>query len=510
MAESAVRTRFAPSPTGYLHVGGARTALFCWLFARKAGGNFLLRIEDTDQKRNTAEAAQAIFDGLNWLGLNWDEEPLYQSRRLEVYNAQFTKLLEAGRAYECFLSPEELEQKRSELTRAGGTAIGYRREWSQITDEQKKKYRDEGRVPVLRFKMPDRDITVDDQVFGPVTYPAAELEDFVIRKGDGFPTYHFAVVVDDAEMRISHVIRGQEHLGNTPKHIALQEALGLPTPTYAHLPILLNPDGSKISKRQLDDPAAWAKGLPPVRIADYIRRGFLPDAVINFLALLGWNPKDNREIMTRDEMVQAFDLRGINKTNAQWNTEKLNWMNQQYFAKMDAGKLVERIGEFFRAAQPNHPAASAPAETLAQILPLYRERAHTLVELADSCGFLFGESVKLDEAAVKKVLLKGDGLKQLAKAREILAGIEPFAAAPMEEAIKAYCDSKELGLGKVAQPIRVAVSGGTVSPPIFETLEVLGKARTLARIDAAIAAAKAMQAGPADPLPAGEKPASQS
>jgi glutamyl-tRNA synthetase len=524
MIDSAVRTRFAPSPTGYLHVGGARTALFCWLFARKAGGNFLLRIEDTDQKRNTAEAAQAIFDGLNWLGLNWDEEPLYQSRRLEVYNAFFKKLLEAGRAYECFLSPEELEQKRAELARPGGPAsqaggaqagepvprsLGYRREWGQITDEQKAKFRAEGRVPVLRFKMPDRDITVDDQVFGPVTYPTAELEDFVIRKGDGFPTYHFAVVVDDAEMRISHVIRGQEHLGNTPKHIALQEALGLPTPIYAHLPILLNPDGSKISKRQLDDPAAWAKGLPPVRIGDYLRRGYLPEAMINFLALLGWNPKDNREIMTREEMVEAFDLRGINKTNAQWNTEKLNWMNQQYFARMDAGKLVERIGGFFRAVQPDHPAASAPAETIAQLLPLYRERAHTLVELADSCGFLFGESVKLDEAAVKKVLLKGDGLAQLTKARKILADIEPFAAAAMDEAIKAYCDSKELGLGKVAQPIRVAVSGGTVSPPIFETLEVLGKPRTLARIDAAIAAAKAMQAAPADPSPPTDNPAEQ-
>lgn len=493
MPEMCIRTRFAPSPTGFLHVGGARTALFCWLFARKHSGNFLLRIEDTDQKRNTAEAAQAIFDGLNWLGLNWDEEPLYQSRRLEVYNAAFKKLIDAGLAYECYLTPEELERKRGELAKAGGGSFGYRREWAEISDEQRSKFRDEGRSPVLRFKMPGCDITVEDQVFGNVTYPAGELEDFVIRKGDGFPTYHFAVVVDDAEMRITHVIRGQEHLGNTPKHIALQEALGLATPAYAHLPILLNPDGSKISKRQDNNPELWAKGLPPVRIANYVQLGYLPDALVNFLALLGWNPGDAREIMTREELIEAFDLRRINKTNAQWNTEKLAWMNHQYFARMDADALVSRIGDFLAAVRPDHPAAAAPPEQIARLLPLYRERAHTLVELADSCAFLFGETVELDDAAVRKVLLKGDGLAQLGKIRQSLVGVEEWTVGGIETAIKTYCESAGVGLGKVAQPVRVAVSGGTVSPPIYETLEVLGRERTLVRIDAAIGKARQMQ-----------------
>jgi glutamyl-tRNA synthetase len=241
-----------------------------------------------------------------------------------------------------------------------------------------------------------------------------------------------------------------------------------------------------------------------VRIVNYAELGYLPEAFVNFLVMLGWNPKDNREIMTREEMVAAFDLGGINKTNAQWNTEKLAWMNQQYFQRMDADRLVTRIRQFFAKVAPQHPAAAAPADQIKQLLPLYRERAHTLVELADSCGFLFGDSVKLDEAAVKKVLLKGDGLDQLRKAREILGGtgFQPvggttsWTAAALESAIKGYCESSGVGLGKVAQPIRVAVSGGTVSPPIFDTLEVLGKERSLARIDAAIAAVVAMQQAP--------------
>ncbi len=510
IAPVTVRTRFAPSPTGYLHVGGARTALFCWLFARRHGGQFLLRIEDTDQRRNVAEAAQAIFDGLAWLGLDWDEPPVYQSQRLEIYDGHFKRLIESGRAYECFMTPEELERKRAEAQRQG-RYFRYDRRWAEITDEQRRKHLDAGRVPVLRFRMPDIDITVEDAVLGAVTTPAAELEDFVIRKADGFPVYHFAVVIDDAAMNVSHVIRGVEHLGNTPRHVALQDALGLPRPVYAHLPILLNPDGSKMSKRQVDDPSAWAKGLPPVRVRDYQGGGCLPEAMVNFLALLGWNPGDGREIISRDELTAAFSLDRVNKTNSRWDAEKLTWMNQRYFQQMAPGALVRRIGEFLGAFRPDHPAGGAPAERIERVLPLYRERAHSLAELADGCAFLFAERVTLDESAVKKVLLRndGEGLAHLRAVRPLLAGVELFDAAALEAALKVYCEQSGAGLGKVAQPIRVAVSGGTVSPPIFETLEVLGKERTLARIDEAIATATAIQAGASGDVPPASASASK-
>lgn len=486
-------TRFAPSPTGYLHVGGARTALFCWLYARGKGGQFLLRIEDTDQKRNTPEATQAILDGMAWLGLESDGEIAYQSQRLDLYNEHFKRLIDAGLAYECFMTPEELEVKRAEA-QAEKRDFRYQREWARITDEQKQKYRDEGRVPVLRLATPNEDITIHDEVFGDVTTPADQLDDFVIRKSDGFPTYHFAVVVDDATMGVTHVIRGQEHLGNTPRHVALQQALGFERPTYAHLPILLNPDGSKISKRQLDE---WGKGKVPVKIVDYQRLGYLPEALVNFLALLGWNPGDGREVMTLDEITASFSLDRIIQSNARFDLEKLDWMNGQYIQHMDEDLLIRRLSEFL--APREHAASGAPADALRPIVPLYRPRARTLVDFAEASGFFFTDTVELDDAAVKKVLLKGEptGLEHLQAAREILAAVEPFDAQPLEEAVKAYCESQQAGLGKVAQPIRIAVSGGTVSPPIFDTLAVLGKQRSLERIDAAIAKVSAQPEEPA-------------
>ncbi|MCG3178915.1 MAG: Glutamate--tRNA ligase [Phycisphaerae bacterium] len=481
---SAVVTRFAPSPTGYLHVGGARTALYSWLFARKQGGRFLLRIEDTDQKRNTEEAAAAIFEGLRWLDLGWDAEPVYQSQRLDIYNEYFRKLIDAGRAYECFVTPAELEAYRAQAREQKRDFI-YKREWARITDAQRQKFIDEGRQPVLRLAMPEQAITVDDRVFGQVTTAAEQLEDFVIRKSDGFPTYHMAVVIDDALMGVTHVIRGQEHLGNTPKHIALQDALGLSRPTYAHLPILLNPDGSKISKRQ-DNPEMWSKGFPPVRVGDYQRRGYLPEALVNFLALLGWNPGDGRELMTRDELIAAFGPDRIVQSNARFNLEKLDWMNQQYIQGSPPDVLVRRLREFL--AGTDYAAARADDAQLAALAPLYRQRARTLAEFAETSGFFFADAVELDPKAVEKVLLADDGagLAELKRVRDLIASADPFEAVPMEEAFKAHCESLGLKLGKVAQPIRVAISGGTVSPPIFDTLVAIGREKSLARIDAAI------------------------
>jgi glutamyl-tRNA synthetase len=538
-----VVTRFAPSPTGYLHVGGARTALFSFLLARHFGGQFLLRIEDTDLARSTETAVHQLLDDLRWLGLDWDNQELvFQSKRLDKYNAIIDDLIARGLAYKAYETAAELDEQRKAAEKQKKTYI-YRR--PQLTDDQKRQYEAENRAHVVRFATPVKDYYFDDAVLGPHQgVNATQVQDFVIRKSDGMPTYHFAVVVDDAEMEITHVLRGQEHLLNTVNHIALQEALGYPRPIYAHLPIILNTDGSKMGKRDRDKlirqrAQNWLKtnkkfatdlstastlpvsrledwlndvakqldipeqqqlmrviglrdsDLPEILVHDFRKNGYLPEAMLNFLALLGWNAGGDRERMTTDELIQLFTIEGIGKSNAKFNREKLLAFNTEAAASADSGRLVRAFRDYL-ATNPESPLNRADDAQLAKMLEM-KKGFRLLRDVDETSRFLFLSDAEIvyQSDAVQKVLKKGDGqgLTVLRDLKPLLANIADWTHTAIESAINGYGAEKQLGLGKIAQPLRVAVSGGTISPPIFESLEFLGKDKTLARIDRCLSTA---------------------
>jgi glutamyl-tRNA synthetase len=534
MPASTVVTRFAPSPTGYLHVGGARTALFSWLAARHAGGKFLLRIEDTDLARSTQQATQQLIQDLRWLGLHWDNaELVYQSKRLHIYNRIFDDLIRRNLAYKAYETGEQLDAMRKDAEKHKRAFI-YRR--PQLTDEQIREYESEKRPHVVRFAIPVKDYHFDDVVLGPGQGVAAtQVQDFVIRKSDGMPTYHFAVVVDDAEMGITHVLRGQEHLLNTVNHIALQEALGYARPIYGHLPIILNSDGSKMGKRDRDKkirhatmmwlrnskktvedlalssslPASRLKewidddgkqlsngeqsqllshvglkkiDLPEIQVHDFRENGYLPEVLLNFLALLGWNPGGDKEQMSIDEIVQLFEIKDIGKSNAKFNREKLLAFNTDAGAKASPQRMVAAMRDYL-AVNPDSPLNKATDEQLAALIKM-KAGLRVLRDCDESSRFLFmsDDQIVYDPQAVEKVLKKQNGFAVLADLQPRLEAISDFKAEPIEKMIEAYCAEKQLALGKVAQPIRVAISGGTISPPIFQSLEFLGKNATLTRI----------------------------
>lgn len=476
-------TRFAPSPTGYLHVGGARTAFFCWLLARQAGGRFILRIEDTDQARSTEESTRKILEDMRWLGLNWDEGPevggahgpYFQSQRLAIYRQYADKLLAQGRAYKCFETPEELKAAR-EATKG----YKYDRAGLRLTPEQVAAYEREGRPWVMRFLMPDKDITVHDAILGDVTMRAAELEDFVILKSDGFPTYHFAVVIDDYLMQVTHVLRGQEHLMNTPKHIALQEALGFPCPVYAHLPVIFNMEGGKMSKREKEKALKAGRQPPEIDVHDFRAAGYMPEALLNFLALLGWSPGEDRELMAIPEITERFSVDRIGKTNAKFDREKLRAFNTEYIKTASRDRLKEVIRQFL--AVTDYPLKLADEAMLDRMIELYQPRSRTLVEMAANSRFFFVDAVEYDSKAVEKVLKKEGGGAILAEIEARLAAVDPWTRDTLGKCLDGYAEEKQEKMGKIAQPIRVAVTGTTVSPPLYETLEVLGKERTLRRL----------------------------
>ena len=540
-----VVTRFAPSPTGYLHVGGARTALFSWLLARRHGadGKFLLRIEDTDLARSTEQATSQLLEDLRWLGLHWDNaELIYQSKRAQVYNAIIDRLIAEGKAYKAYETAEELDAMRKAAAAQKRDFLYRRRE---ISDAELRRFESEGRPHVVRFATPVREWRFDDAVLGSGQGVGPDqVQDFVIRKSDGMPTYHFAVVVDDAEMGITHILRGQEHTLNTVNHIALQEALGYSRPVYGHLPIIMNLDGSKMSKRDRDkkirqsaqlffkntkkspaDVAAAAAlapsrleqwlgdskqqldlpeqaalmhvigledaDLPEVLVHDFRKNGYLPQALLNFLALLGWNPGGDRELMTMDEMVSAFSIEGIGKSNARFDRTKLLAFNTQHGERTPPRELVSAFRAYLEV-NPDSPLTQASDDQLATIIEMTRG-FRLLREIDEKARFLFiaDDAVAYDADAVEKVLKKNDGqgLAVLRDLRDLLAGQADFSYSVLEAAIQKYGEAKQLGLGKIAQPLRVAVSGGTISPPIFQSLEFLGRERTLARIDRCLATA---------------------
>jgi glutamyl-tRNA synthetase len=458
-----VRTRFAPSPTGYLHIGGARTALFSWLYARRHGGQFILRIEDTDLERSTQPAVQAILDGMDWLDLKPDEGPFYQTQRFERYRQVADQLLKDGHAYYCYCSKQELEQMRAE----------------QLARKQKPRY--DGRCrglsaprtgiqPVIRFKNPlEGQTVVDDLVRGRVVFDNSELDDLIIVRSDGTPTYNFTVVVDDMDMRISHVIRGDDHLNNTPRQINIFNALKAQAPQYAHLPMILGPDGTKLSKRH-----------GAVSVMQYREDGYLAEALINYLVRLGWSHGD-QEIFSRDEMVEHFDIQDVNKSASAINPEKLVWLNQHYIKSGDPNRLsVELAWQLARIGVRVDDQAKLAAVVRAQ-----QERARTLKEMAQASLFFFQEFGSYEPKAAAKNLLP-ENLPAMHALRARLETLDNWSAPALHHALQATADALDLKLGKVAQPLRVAVTGGGVSPPMDVTLEVLGQELSLARLDRAI------------------------
>ena len=497
MASGAVRVRFAPSPTGYLHVGGARTALFNWLLARKLGGRFILRIEDTDQGRNLQDSLPKILQDLRWLGLQWDEGPevggdygpYLQSQRLALYHDYARRLLEAGDAYYSWESREELEALR-EQARLERRPYKYRRPDPLPGIAQGEDAKRTGRPVVVRFKMPEADVTVRDQILGDVEIKRAELEDFVILKADGWPTYHFACVVDDELMAVTHVLRGQEHLMNTPKHVAMQQALGFRTPEYAHLTVICNMNGSKMSKR--DKEKALAAGLKPpeIDVHDFRVSGYLPEALINFISLLGWSTGDETEQLALEETVRRFDIGSIGKSSAKFDREKLLAFNTDWAARLPAQRLLEAFQDFLsvnaESGSGTHDALRRLDDaTLQQVLKA-NEGFRTFQDVVDKTAVLFApdDSVEYDAKAVKKVLEKSDGqgYALLEAVSTELQGLDNWSREALETAIAAFCERRGVKLGDVAQPLRVAATGRTVSPPIYDTLALLGQRGTLSRI----------------------------
>jgi glutamyl-tRNA synthetase len=540
-----VVTRFAPSPTGRLHIGGARTALFNWALARGAGGLFLLRVEDTDQARSSDASTRQILDSLAWLGIDWDEGPefqadgrslggdargvgpFHQSERLHLYRAACDRLLESGRAYHAFETSEELDAKRKEAM-AAKRQYRYDRAALDIPEAERARRAASGEPHVVRFRMPDEPVVVRDVIRGEVTLQPEDLEDFVIVKADGFPTYHFAVVVDDEGMGVTHVVRGQEHLSNTPKHVALQAALGYSTPTYAHLPLIFNQDGSKMSKRDKDKvarEACKAKGvqtpplgavgeadfqawiadsksqlpldaledlarslevdLPEIDVTDFREAGYLPEVVCNYIALLGWSPGDDVEKFDQAFLCERLSLERIGKTNAKFDRNKLLAFNNDAITEMSAETFAARWRRWCERHMPEIP-DRVTGDAFVTLAEAVRPRSKTLRDAGRAASFVLTptDAIHYDEGAVTKWLEKndGEGYAVLETMRDRLDALESFDQASIHACIEAFAQEKELGMGKVAQPLRVAMTGSAVSPPIDATLAVLGKDVVIARI----------------------------
>ena len=454
-----VRTRFAPSPTGFLHIGGLRTALFCWLYARRHRGHFVLRIEDTDLERSTEEAIQQILDGMEWAGLIQDEGPFFQTKRFDRYKEVIEEMLAEGTAYRCYCTKEELEQMRAQQT-ARGEKPRYDGRWRERSDSLP------GVPFVVRFKNPlTGEVVVDDVVHGKVIFQNSELDDLIIARSDGTPTYNFCVVVDDMDMRITHVIRGDDHLNNTPRQLNMLLALGAKAPVYAHLPMILGADGAKLSKRH-----------GAVSVLDYRDQGFLPEAVLNYLARLGWSHGD-QEFFSIEEMQSLFDIADVNKSAAAFNFEKLAWLNQQHMMRAPAA----RVAPVLRWHLEREGIQAADEAKLEQIVLSLRERAKTVREMAQSSVFFFRAPASYDEKAVRKHIT-ADVPALLAEATAALGELDDWNAAAIHELISGVAAAKGISLGKLAQPIRLAVCGGTVSPPIDATLAILGKNEALSRL----------------------------
>jgi glutamyl-tRNA synthetase len=458
-----VRTRFAPSPTGALHIGGARTAIFNWLFARHYGGKFILRIEDTDRARSTEESVSEILDAMKWLGLNWDEGPFRQSDRLSIYQEYAKKLVVSGKAYKCYCTPEELEKRRKEAEKQG------------------KVYRYEGTCRDLKSHSSDKpfairlatpevgNIEVEDLIRGTISFDAKEIDDFVIQKTDGFPTYNFAVVIDDATMDITHVIRGDDHIANTPKQVLIYKALSQETPKFAHVSMIHGSDKTRLSKRH-----------GATSVIAYREMGYLPESLVNYLARLGWSYGD-QEIFSEEELIEKFTLENVGKSAAVFNPEKLLWLNGWYVRNKPTEEIAKLVIPFFQ----KRGFQLTLDEKLIKIVNILRERAKTLVELADSADYFFIDKVEYEETARKKFLTP-DALPILEELVDKLSLLHDFTVPELQKIFAEITDKRGVKLIQIAQPTRVALTGGTVSPGIFEVMEILGKDKVIERLKRAV------------------------
>jgi glutamyl-tRNA synthetase len=470
-----VRVRFPPSPTGHLHVGGARTALFNWLFARQQGGIFVLRIEDTDRARSDEAHVEGILRGLRWLGLDWDEGPNFQSRGVERHRGEALRLLEEGRAYRDFTDPAELRAE-AEARGVGHPSVLARARADAMGADEASARAGAGEPHALRLRVPEGETRWHDLVHGEMAFANADLDDLVILRGDGSPIYNLAVVSDDAHEGITHVIRGDDHISNTPKQILLYEALGYDVPTFGHLPMILGPDGKRLSKRH----GATA-------VDAYEGQGILADAMVNFLALLGWNPGDEREVMERAELVRSFDLARVQKKSAVFDVAKLQWLNGQYLARTPASTLLPAVRERLAARADAGPNALEDAWLLT-LIDLLKPRARTLDDMAKQAVPFLVDDPERDDAAVAKHWQRApdDVRERLTRLRARLADT-PWEPGPLEEALRALASELEVGAGKLIHPLRVALTGQSASPGIFDVLVLLGPKRALERLDRAIA-----------------------
>ena len=491
---SEIRVRFAPSPTGYLHVGGARTALYNWLYARHVGGALILRIEDTDVDRSKPELTTAILESLEWLGLTWDEGPVYQSQRLERYAAMARDLEHSGHAYPCFCAPEELQSKRAK-------AESERRAWKYdgacraLSQADRERLRGEGRPAAIRFRVPDSGQTsFEDTVFGHIEVEHRDLEDFVLLRSDGHPTYHLGVVADDLDLRITHVIRGADHISNTPKQILMYQALGAPLPVFAHLPLILGPDKQRLSKRH----GATSVGA-------YREQGVLPEALVNFLGLLGWTPPGQKEIVPIEEMIRGFDLAAVSKSNAVFDLEKLAWMNSEYLRHLPAERLLPLVaeelagaglmlqagigGQQLEALAGQSTSANRPPthdeEAFRRTILLLQSRTRTLKDFAGAFRAFFTDDFAYDPDAVKKYWKDAALPALLAALAERVATVEPFDLVRTEETLRGLAEEKGVKAGLLINATRVALTGQAVAPSLFEVMLVLGQERVATRLNRA-------------------------
>ncbi len=475
---SSVRVRFAPSPTGYLHVGGARTAFFNWLYARRHGGAFVLRIEDTDAERSSDDMIAGILDGLRWLGLDWDEgpgiggphEPYFQSQRFDRHRAAAAALVAGGHAYYCYCSADRLRQER-ERADARGEAWQYDRACLSLPSQRIAELEASRAPRAIRFKVPPGQTAFADAVHGRIEFDGAHIEDFVILRSDGHPIYHLSVVVDDVDMRITHVIRGDDHISNTPKHVLLFQALGAPVPRFAHVPLILGADKKRLSKRH-----------GATSVMEYARQGYLPDAMVNFLALLGWSPGDDRELMSRRELVDSFTLEGISGGNAVFDTAKLEWMNGQYIARMPIEELAALVLPLLarEGLWPEH----APAdERLRRLIELLRPRAKRLSDFVDQARPFLVDTVEYEPEAIKKHLDVPGLSEHVAVLVRALRETSPFDEQQVETTVRRTAEQQGIKAASLIHAARVAATGRTASPGIFEVLAWLGRDRTVRRLE---------------------------
>jgi len=484
MENKKIRVRFAPSPTGYLHIGGVRTALFNWLYARHYKGTFILRIEDTDQVRSTEEAVNVILEGMKWLGLDWDEGPgkegkygpYYQMQRLPLYQKYTEILLKNKKAYYCYCTKEELTESRQKQTKEG-KPFQYDRHCLNLSEEEKRRYEEKGRKPVIRLKIPAKKIVFNDLLRGEVNFEGELLSDFVIVKSDGIPTYNFAVVIDDALMDISNIIRGDDHISNTPKQILIYEALGFNLPKFAHLPMIMGSDHTRLSKRH-----------GATSVMEYKEIGYIPEAVVNYIAHLGWSSGDEREIFSLEELVKEFSLDKISKHAAVFSIDKLNWFNSEYLKKRSVDSLVKMVIPFLKEANYIKEENLSPikVEWLREVIKVMQGRFKNFSQFIDYADYFFVDKIDIEPQAFQSVLNK-EGISDILKAlKEKLSALKCWDEKSIEDIVREIASSLEIKGGKIIHPIRVALTGKKIGPGLFELMVILGQGKTIQRLEEAI------------------------